>query len=154
MLVTPRRARRPTSVHPAAPIRHRWRLALAAVPRPRAASQAEVHGRFALHGVDPLISLDPLPDRRPPWSFDPREECFRGKLARPLADRAVRIRSRRLRHNRRWRAATSMGLDSCVSCYFRHVGSYGIGARPAQMSTARCRSPDATLQSYLAYFGQ
>ena len=82
------------------------------------------------------------------------KNAFVGSLLDHLADRAVRIRSRRLRHNRRWRAATSMGLDSCVSCYFRHVGSYGIGVRPAQMSTARCRSPDATLQSYLAYFGR
>ena len=53
--VTLWRPRRQAAVHPAAAVRHRWRLAWAPVPRPRAASRAAVHGQPALQGVDPPI---------------------------------------------------------------------------------------------------
>jgi hypothetical protein len=50
-----------SAVHPAATVRHRLQLAPAPAPCPRSTSRAKVHGQFALHGVDPLISIDPHP---------------------------------------------------------------------------------------------
>jgi hypothetical protein len=62
VLVTLRCARRKPAVHPAAAVPHRRRLAPVPAPCPRSTPPAEVHGRFALHGVDPLISIDPHPN--------------------------------------------------------------------------------------------
>jgi hypothetical protein len=61
ILVTLRGARGHPAVHPAAAVRHRRRPAPAPSPCPRSTPPAEVHGQFVLHGVDPLISVDPLP---------------------------------------------------------------------------------------------
>jgi hypothetical protein len=51
-------------VHTASTIRHRWRLTRAPESCPRSASRRLVHRQLALHGVDPLISIDPPGVRR------------------------------------------------------------------------------------------
>src|SRR5262249_43714615 len=61
VLVRLRSAGRRPAVHPAAAVRHRWRLAPAPAPCPRPTPPAAVHWQFALRGVDPLISVDPPP---------------------------------------------------------------------------------------------
>jgi hypothetical protein len=48
-------------VHPAAAVRHGWRLAKAPAPCSRSTPLAQVHRQLALHGVDPVISFVPLP---------------------------------------------------------------------------------------------
>jgi hypothetical protein len=48
------RSWRHTAVHPAAAVRHRWRLARVPAPRPGSASAAEVHGQLVSH-PDPRI---------------------------------------------------------------------------------------------------
>jgi hypothetical protein len=61
ILVTLGSARRFSAVQSASAVRHRGRLAPVPSPRPRPASAAEVHKQFALHGVDPQVSRQPLP---------------------------------------------------------------------------------------------
>jgi len=56
-----RSARGKAAVHPAFPVRHRRRLARPPAPCPRPTPLAAMHGQFALHGVDPPISLAPHP---------------------------------------------------------------------------------------------
>jgi hypothetical protein len=47
-------------------VRHRGRLAPAPSPCPRSTAAAEVHRRFALHGVDPQVLGEPPRERRLP----------------------------------------------------------------------------------------
>jgi hypothetical protein len=77
VLISLRGSRGQSAVHPAATVRHRRRLAPAPAPCPRSTSRAEVHGQFALHGVDPLISIDPHPPGSG-WCRPPPGRCARG----------------------------------------------------------------------------
>ena len=77
--VTLRRARRQAAVQPAAAVRHRRRPAPAPAPSPRAASRAAVHGQSAMHGVDPLISVDPHPPESRPRRPPPARRDGRGR---------------------------------------------------------------------------
>ena len=58
-------AGRYASVHPAAPVRHRRRLALHPGPCPGKAARAQMHGRSVLHGVVPVNWSDALPPYAP-----------------------------------------------------------------------------------------
>ena len=81
--ITLRSARRHSAVHPAAAVRHRWRLARLPAPCPRSASRAEVHGQFALHGVDPLISLR----SPPPGGLDHADDRLPARMDVDVLDR-------------------------------------------------------------------
>src|SRR5262249_47830699 len=80
VLVTLRSARRRPAVHPAAAVRHRWRLAPAPAPCPRPTPPAAVHWQFALHGVDPLISVDPPPPGSGPSRPPPARRHAHGRV--------------------------------------------------------------------------
>jgi hypothetical protein len=82
-------ARRLSAVQSTPAVRHRGRLAPAPSPCPRSTAAAEVHRRFALHGVDPQVSGYPLPPGPRPYRRQLGRRNARGRapchLLLPLA---------------------------------------------------------------------